>query len=229
AAHALTQRALSDFGNDAPPGLAHLLLGAREPGEALVNNKSVPLVSATGSFAMGRQVAPLLARRYARTILELGGNNAAIVSGSADLELALRSISFAAMGTTGQRCTTLRRLIVHSSVYEQLIPRLKHAVSSVSVGNPLNSTTLLGPLIDGNSYRNMVQALDEARAAGGRIHGGERMLVEQGPDAYYVRPALVEMPVQTGPVLRETFAPILYVMKYTDFDEALAMHNAVDA
>lgn len=229
AAQALTRRAMQDLGSDAPSGLSQLLLGAREPGEALVEHAGVPLVSATGSFGMGHHVAPLLAQRLARGILELGGNNAAIVTDSADLELALRSIAFAAMGTSGQRCTTLRRLILHSSVYERLVPRLKRVMSSVAIGNPLETTTLLGPLIDGAAYRNMTQALDEARAAGGRVFGGERLLQKEFPEAYYVRPALVEMPAQTGPVLRETFAPILYVMKYTDFEAALEMHNAVSA
>ena len=229
AAQALTQRAIKEFGSEAPAGLSQLLLGAREPGQALISDPRVPLVSATGSFAMGHQVAPVLSKRYARAILELGGNNASIVTDSADLELALRSISFAAMGTTGQRCTTLRRLIVHSSVYERLVPRLKRVFRSVSIGNPLDSKTLLGPLIDEASYRNMQQALKEAREAGGQVFGGERILQDQWPNAYYVQPALVEMPAQTGPVLRETFAPILYVLKYTAFDEALALHNQVSA
>ena len=229
AAHALTNRAMQELGADAPAGLCQLLLGAREPGEALVNDSRVPLVSATGSFAMGHQVAPLLARRNARAILELGGNNAAIVTESADLELALRSIAFAAMGTTGQRCTSLRRLIVHSSLYDRLVPRLKRVMSSVAIGNPLEATTLLGPLIDEGAWRNMQRALDEARDAGGRIFGGERVLEREWPDAYYARPALAEIPAQKGPVLRETFAPILYVMKYTDFDAALEIHNAVSA
>ncbi len=229
AAQALTQRAIGEFGSDAPQGLSQLLIGGREPSQALVADPRVPLVSATGSFAMGHQVAPVLSKRFARAILELGGNNASIVTESTDLELAVRSISFAAMGTTGQRCTTLRRLIVHSDVYERLVPRLKAVFRSVTIGNPLDSKTLLGPLIDEASYLNMEQALKEAREAGGRIFGGERVLREQAPNAYYVRPALVEMPAQIGPVLRETFAPILYVLKYTSFDEALELHNQVSA
>jgi aldehyde dehydrogenase (NAD+) len=209
--------------------LSQLLLGAREPGQALIADPRVPLVSATGSFAMGHQVAPVLSKRFARGILELGGNNASIVTESADLELALRSISFAAMGTTGQRCTTLRRLIVHASVYERIVPRLKRVFGSVAIGDPLDSKTLLGPLIDGVSFRNMEQALNEAREAGGQVFGGARILQDRWPDAYYVQPALVEMPAQTGPVLRETFAPILYVLKYTTFDEALALQNQTSA
>ena len=229
AAQALTKRAIKAFGNQAPQGLSQLLLGEREPSQALVADARVPLVSATGSFAMGHQVAPVLSTRFARAILELGGNNASIVTESADLELALRSIAFASMGTTGQRCTSLRRLIVHESVYDRLVPRLKQVFQSVSVGNPLDAKVLLGPLIDEAAYRNMEQALREAQAAGGKIIGGERILPELGANAYYVRPALVEMPAQKGPALRETFAPILYVMKYKNFDDALEMHNQVSA
>jgi aldehyde dehydrogenase (NAD+) len=229
AVQALTQRAMLEFGADAPRGLTQLLIGGRDVGEALVVNPLVPLVSATGSSGMGHQVAPLVAQRFARSILELGGNNAAIVSGEADLQLALRSIAFAAMGTTGQRCTSLRRLIVHGSVYDRLVPQLKAAFASVSIGNPLDPQTLLGPLIDEQAYRGMVEALKEAREAGGKVFGGERILEQTWPDAYYVRPALVEMPAQTGPMLRETFAPVLYVLRYGDFDEAVELHNRTSA
>jgi aldehyde dehydrogenase (NAD+) len=194
-----------------------------------VADARVPLISATGSCAMGHQVAPMVAQRFARSILELGGNNAAIVASSADLKLALRSIAFAAMGTTGQRCTTLRRLIVHSSVYDRLVPQLKRAFASVPIGNPLDPGTLLGPLIDEQAHRGMVKALNEAREAGGKIFGGERILQQQWPNAFYVRPALVEMPAQTGPMLRETFAPILYVLKYEQFEQAIELHNQTSA
>jgi aldehyde dehydrogenase (NAD+) len=130
------------------------------------------------------------------------------------------------MGTAGQRCTTLRRLFVHESVYDALVPRLQKAYGSVSIGNPLEAGTLVGPLIDSQAYSNMQSALEQAKAAGGKVTGGER--VENGAsDAFYVRPALVEMPAQTGPVENETFAPILYVMKYSDFDAVLEDHNAV--
>jgi aldehyde dehydrogenase (NAD+) len=229
AVQALTQRAMEEFGSDAPRGLSQLLIGGRELGEALVVDSRVPLISATGSCAMGHHVGPLVARRFARSILELGGNNAAIVSASADLELALRSIAFAAMGTTGQRCTTLRRLIVHESVYDRLVPQLKRAFASVAVGNPLDPKTLLGPLIDEQAYRGMVNALNEAREGGGKVFGGERILHQQWPNAFYVQPALVEMPAQAGPMLRETFAPILYVIRYERFDEALELHNQTSA
>jgi aldehyde dehydrogenase (NAD+) len=169
-----------------------------------------------------------LARRFARAVLELGGNNAGIVCPSADLDMALRAIAFGAMGTAGQRCTTLRRLFVHESVYDQFVPRLKKAYGSVSVGNPLETSALVGPLIDKNAYDGMQKALQEAAAHGGAVTGGERF--DNGhAEAWYVHPALVEMPEQVAPVTEETFAPILYVMKYSDFDTALELHNAVGA
>jgi aldehyde dehydrogenase (NAD+) len=229
AVHSLFERVRAAFGADAPLGLCGLLQGARAVGEALVADPRVALVSATGSTAMGRAVAPVLAKRFARALLELGGNNAAIVTPSADLALTLRAVAFAALGTAGQRCTTLRRLFVHESVYDALVPRLLKAFASVSIGNPLVPDTLVGPLIDGDAYRTMRLALDEASALGARVQGGERVCLELGEDAWYVRPALVEMPAQQGPMLRETFAPVLYVMRYTDLEEAIALHNAVGA
>jgi aldehyde dehydrogenase (NAD+) len=229
AVQALTRRVMKQFGPDAPQGLSQLVIGGRELGEALVSDQRIPLVSATGSSAMGRHVGPMLAKRFARSILELGGNNAAIVSGSADLPLALRAIAFSSLGTAGQRCTTLRRLFVHSSVYDKLVPKLRNVFQSVAVGSPLEPATLVGPLIDAAAYRGFTQALQEAREVAGKILGGERVLQERGSDAYYVRPALVEMSAQAGPMLRETFAPILYVMKYEDLDEAIALNNSVSA
>jgi aldehyde dehydrogenase (NAD+) len=206
-------------------GLSGLLIGGREVGEALVDHPKVPLVSATGSTAMGRQVGPRLASRFARSLLELGGNNAAIVCPSADLDLALRAIAFAAMGTAGQRCTTLRRLFVHESVYDSLVPRLKSAYSSVRVGDPRESGTLVGPLIDESADTRMQRALDAAKSAGGTITGGER--VSAATAGAYVRPALVEMPRQSDIVREETFAPILYVIRYRDFEDAVRMQNDV--
>ncbi|MGN6775839.1 L-piperidine-6-carboxylate dehydrogenase [Rhizobium sp.] len=229
AVQALFEKALKRYvaeGGEAPANLSTLLIGGRDLGELLVDHPQVPLVSATGSTAMGRAVGPRLAGRFARAILELGGNNAAIVCPTADLDLTLRGVAFSAMGTAGQRCTTLRRLFVHDSVYDQLVPRLQKAYGSVTIGNPLELGTLVGPLIDKQAFDRMQAALAAAKAAGGTVTGGER--VENGSaDAFYVRPALVEMPEQTGPVEQETFAPILYVMKYSDFDKALALHNAV--
>jgi aldehyde dehydrogenase (NAD+) len=210
-----------------PQGLATLLIGDAPVGQQLVDSPLIPLVSATGSTAMGRAVAPKLAARFARAILELGGNNAAIVAPTADLDLTLRAIAFSAMGTAGQRCTTLRRLIVHDSIYDQLIPQLKKVYASVNVGDPREPNTLVGPLIDERSYLAMQRSLEEARSGGAAITGGDRAIGEQTPEAFYVRPALVEIPSQTEVVKRETFAPILYVMKYTDLCDALRLHNDV--
>ncbi len=225
AVQALFERAAARFG-DAPDGLSTLLIGGREAGEALVDHPLVPLVSATGSTAMGRAVAPKLASRFARAVLELGGNNAAIVAPSADLDLTLRGVAFAAMGTAGQRCTTLRRLFVHDSVYDTLVPRLKAAYGSVSVGDPREASTLVGPLIDRAAFDGMRRALSDALAEGADVTGGQRVDVA-GDAAHYVRPALVEMSGQADVVRRETFAPILYVMRYSDLDQAIALQNDV--
>jgi aldehyde dehydrogenase (NAD+) len=227
AVQALVERAMRRFAN-APPGLCGVLIGGRETGMALVDDARVAVVSATGSTAMGRAVAPRLAARFARAILELGGNNAAIVAPSADLDLALRAIAFAAMGTAGQRCTTLRRVIVHEHIHEELMRRLGRVYDTVTIGDPRAAGTLVGPLIDRAAYEAMQAALVEVRAHGGSVRGGER--VDVGTDnAFYVRPALCDMPQQAGPVLRETFAPILYVLRYRDFDEAIRLNNGVAA
>ena len=218
AVQALFERAAERFG-DAPAGLSQLVQGALEAGEALVDDPRVALLSATGSTRMGRTVAPRVAARFGRTLLELGGNNGMVVAPSADLALAERAIAFAAVGTAGQRCTTLRRLFVQEEVYETLVPRLKQIWAAVPVGNPLEGGTLVGPLIDEGAVEAMQAALDQARAQGGEIHGGERL------EGLYVRPALVEMPGQTPITLTETFAPILYVMRYGALDEAIAAHN----
>jgi aldehyde dehydrogenase (NAD+) len=226
AVQALFERAAARCA-DVPEGLSAVVIGGREVGEALVEHPKVPLVSATGSTAMGRAVAPKLAARFARALLELGGNNAAIVAPTADLDLALRGIAFAAMGTAGQRCTTLRRLLVHESLYDAFVPRLKAAYGSAPVGDPREVGTLVGPLIDRAAFDTMQKALSDARAAGGQVTGGEAVEVEGCPDARYVHPALVEMPEQAGVVCRETFAPILYVMRYSDLAEAIALNNDV--
>jgi aldehyde dehydrogenase (NAD+) len=225
---AIFARAAERFGG-VPDGLVEVLIGGPELGVALVADERVPVVSATGSTAMGRKVAPVLAARFARAILELGGNNAAIVCPSADLDLALRGIAFAAMGTAGQRCTTLRRLIVHESVYDTLVPRLAKVYGSVAIGDPREAGTLVGPLIDAAAFSGMEAALDEARSLGATVHGGGRVSGIGGDGAFYARPALVVMPSQTGPMLRETFAPILYVVRYAEFDDAIRLHNAATA
>jgi aldehyde dehydrogenase (NAD+) len=228
AVQALFERACAEFGQEAPAGLSVLILGGGAAGAALAADARVPLVSATGSTAMGRKVAPVLAERFARAILELGGNNAAIVAPSADLDLAQRAVAFSAMGTAGQRCTTLRRLFVHESIHDAFVARLERVWASVTVGDPLAEGVLVGPLIDGAALDGMNTALEAARGAGGKVTGGTP--VDMGwPDAAYVRPALVRMPTQTGPMLHETFAPILYVTPYRSLDEAIALQNGVAA
>ncbi len=229
ATQAIVERAIARFGPDAPPGLCALLIGDRSIGEVMVDDARVAVVSATGSTRMGREVAPRLAKRFARAILELGGNNAAIVAPSADLDLALRGIAFAAMGTAGQRCTTLRRLFVHDSIYCTLVPRLAKVYGSVRIGDPRHAGTLVGPLIDRQAFGAMERALGDARANAGIIHGGQRVSGIAGDDAYYAAPALVELPQQNGPMLHETFAPILYVTRFRTLAEAIAMQNAVGA
>ena len=176
---------------------------------------------------MGRRVGPRLASRFARAILELGGNNAAIVCPTADLHLTVRAIAFSAMGTAGQRCTTLRRLFVHESIYDAFLSRLHRAFASVRVGDPRDPTTLVGPLIDELAYVAMQRALKEARDARAIVTGGERISMDQSPDAFFVRPALVEIAAEAEVVRRETVAPILYVIRYSNFRDALAMHNDV--
>ena len=228
AVEAIVARAAKRFGG-VPEGLLEVVIGAREAGEALVADPRVPLVSATGSTAMGARVGPALAARFARAILELGGNNAGVVTPSANLDLALRGVAFSAMGTAGQRCTSLRRLFVHSSIYDGFVARLAKVYGGVAVGDPREAGTLIGPLIDGAAHAGMVRALDEARAMGATVHGGERVAAGFGDAAVYVAPALVEAPAHAGPVLRETFAPILYVMRYETLAEAIAMQNAVGA
>jgi aldehyde dehydrogenase (NAD+) len=227
AVQALFEKAIARFGSDAPHGLSQLIVGNHEAGAALVDDARVPLISATGSTRMGRMVAERCAKRLARSILELGGNNAMIVAPSADIELSVRAIVFSAVGTAGQRCTTLRRLFVHDSVYDDLVPRLKKIYASLPVGNPLEPRTLVGPLIDGHAFEAMQNALDQARADGGRVAGGERVQVEGCRNGFYVTPALVEMPAQTELMYRETFAPILYIVRYQNLEQAIALHNAV--
>jgi aldehyde dehydrogenase (NAD+) len=225
AVQALFERAAERFG-DAPADLSVVVQGGREVGEALVDDCRVALISATGSTRMGREVAPRVAARLGRSLLELGGNNGMVVAPTADLALAERGITFAAVGTAGQRCTTLRRLFVQESIYDALVPRLKQIWSEVPVGNPLQDGVLVGPLIDQAGFDAMQAALADARGEGGAVEGGERLLVDVYPEAFYVRPAIAEMPEQSAIVLRETFAPILYVLRYSSLEEVIEQHNA---
>jgi aldehyde dehydrogenase (NAD+) len=224
ACQALIDRAASDVGVSAR--VCALITGGREIGEQLVDDERVALVSATGSVRMGQQVGPRVARRFGRSLLELGGNNAAVVTPSADLDLAVRAIVFAAAGTAGQRCTTLRRLIVHRSVADEVVGRIAAAYRQLPIGDPSAEGTLVGPLIHETAYRDMVGALEQARADGGEVLGGERHDMGH-PSAYYVAPAVVRMPSQTDIVHTETFAPILYALVYDDLDDAIALNNAV--
>ncbi|MAG33739.1 MAG: aldehyde dehydrogenase family protein [Deltaproteobacteria bacterium] len=222
----ICERALRKFG-DAPDGLIQTVIGTAETGEALTTSVDVAIVSATGSTRMGHAVASRVASRFGRCILELGGNNAMIVAPSADLEMALRAIVFSAVGTAGQRCTTLRRLIAHEDIYEPLVQRLKSAYEGLPIGDPLEDGVLVGPLIDEQAFLGMERALEAASADGGRVHGGGRVLGETFPNAHYACPAIVEMRDQTEIVKHETFAPILYVMKYENLDRAIALQNGV--
>lgn len=218
---------VADEFEPAPNHLIQTIVGGADCGKALADHTGVAIVSATGSVAMGRDVNLRVAGRFGRPILELGGNNATIIAPSADLDLALRGAVFAATGTAGQRCTTLRRLIVHESVKQAFMPRLRAAYATLKIGNPLTDGVLVGPLIDERAYDAMQRALETAKAQGGTVYGGERVMVDGLDGGYYVRPAIVEMPAQTDIVCEETFAPILYVMTYGAFDEAIMLQNGV--
>lgn len=222
----ILQRALDRFG-DAPEGLAQLAIGGPALGEALAEAPAVPIVSATGSTRMGRLVGPKVVARFGRPILELGGNNAMIVAPSADLPMAVRAIVFSAVGTAGQRCTSLRRLIVHRSIHAELVQRLRKAYESLPVGDPRAASTLVGPLIDSASRDRMLSQLDKARAEGAEVFGGKVVSDGVPTGGAYIQPALVDMPQQTDTVREETFAPILYVMCYDSLEEAIALQNDV--
>jgi aldehyde dehydrogenase (NAD+) len=227
ACHAIAASVLDEM-PDVPPAVLNVVIGSgREVGRTLADSPDVPLVSATGSVPMGRDVAQHVAARLGRSLLELGGNNGMIVAPTADLELAVRSIVFSAAGTCGQRCTTLRRLIVHESVYGSLLERLKSVYVRLPIGNPLDEGVLVGPLIDESAFQAMQQALDEAKRQGGTVHFGERVTVGVPAGGCYLRPALAEVPPDAAIVRQETFAPILYVLGYRELDEAITLHNAV--
>jgi aldehyde dehydrogenase (NAD+) len=211
-----------------PDGLFELAVGGADRAVQLAEDPRIPLVSATGSTAMGKAIAPAIATRLGRALLELGGNNAAIVAPSADLDLVVRAVLFSAVGTAGQRCTSLRRLIVHSSVVEDLLERLANAYRSVPIGDPREPETLVGPLVTGEAFGRMEAALGEAVVQGGHVVvGGGRAHADRWPDAWYAEPAIVRMPSQSDVVRQETFAPVLYVLGYDDLDEAIALQNGV--
>ncbi len=231
ATQALFERAVARFndeqGGAAPVHLSQVLNGRAAVGEAMVDDHRVALVSATGSTRMGRAVGPRVAARFGRCLLELGGNNAIIVTPSADLDLAVRGILFGAYGTAGQRCTTTRRVIAHASIHDELVARLDRARAQLKIGDPTLTGNLIGPLIDKAAFDAMQKALADAREQGGEVSGGDRALAAQCPEAWYAVPALVRMPAQSAVVRQETFAPILYTLKYQTFDEAISLHNDV--
>ncbi|MAZ19137.1 MAG: aldehyde dehydrogenase family protein [Ahrensia sp.] len=221
------QRALDRFGSEAPVGLVQLVIGGVEIGEALVSSKDVPIISATGSTRMGSVVGPKVMARWGRPILELGGNNAMIVAPSADLDMAVRAIVFSAVGTAGQRCTSLRRVIAHNSIREELAAKLAKAYSSLPIGDPRDGKTLVGPLVDHAARDKMLAALEKARSEGATVHGGKTVSSGVPQGGAYVEPAIAEMPTQSEIVRTETFAPILYLLGYDTLDEAIALQNDV--
>ena len=226
ACQAIMQKAIDRFG-EAPDNLHQVVIGGPAVGEALIDHPQVPVISATGSTRMGRAVGPRVAARFGRAILELGGNNAMIVAPSADLDMAVRAICFSAVGTAGQRCTSLRRVIVHESIADELATRLKKAYATLPIGSPLEDSTLVGPLIDEAAFGAMQAALSQAKDEGGAVFGGERANIQGLEGGYYPTPAIAEMPTQSAIVKAETFAPILYVMRYKDAAEAITMQNDV--
>jgi aldehyde dehydrogenase (NAD+) len=231
ACQALWERAAAraNVGPIAPRALSQVVIGGKDVGELLVNDPRIALVSATGSTAMGRAIGPKVAARFGRVLLELGGNNAMIVTPSADLKLAVRATLFSAAGTAGQRCTSLRRLMVHESIYDTVVEQLARAYSDLKIGSPLLPDTLVGPLIDGASYERMQAALEAGHKQGGKlVVGGKRVLADQYPEAFYVQPAIVGMAQQSEIVCEETFAPILWAMSYRSLDEAIELHNGVE-
>ncbi len=218
AAHQILLRTLSTL-NHAPAHVSQLVLGGVDLGRTLVSDQRIALVSATGSIEMGRDVGQKVAARFGRSLLELGGNAAAIVTPSADLDLALRGILFSAVGTSGQRCTSLRRLLIHERMYETLTDRLLAAYGSLKIGDPRMDDTLVGPLIDADASAQMKACLEEARAAGATVHGGEAL---ERP-GFYVRPAIVEAPRPLPMMSRETFAPVLYCLRYAELTDAISI------
>jgi len=225
---ALARRAAERCG--APAGLFEVVAGGPDVAMAMAAHPDLALISATGSTAMGRAVGPVVTGRFGRTLLELGGNNAAVIAPSADIELVVRGVTFSAAGTAGQRCTTLRRLIVHRSRYDEVIDRLTRTYDGLPLGDPLADGTLVGPLIDAAAASRLAAATSTALDDGGTVLvGGERMLADEAPDAHYVRPSIVAMPDQTDIVRTETFGPLLYALAYDDLDEAIHLNNDVPA
>jgi len=219
----IANRVMADHG---AAGVFGLVVGSgASVGERMLADRRLPLVSFTGSTPVGRRVAEVVAGRFGRTILELGGNNAIVVTEDARLDLAVRAIVFGAVGTAGQRCTSTRRLIVHRSIVDELTSSLARAYGQVAIGNPIEPGTLMGPLVGMAAVDRMFEAIERAKAEGGEVICGARRRPDLGP--FFVEPTIIRMPEQTDIVRHETFAPILYVMAYDQFDEALRLHNDV--
>ena len=219
----IANRVMADHGLS---GVFNLVIGfGRDVGDLMLKDRRFPLISFTGSTKIGRHVARTVAERFGRSILELGGNNGIIVTEKADLQLATRAILFGAVGTAGQRCTSTRRVITHKNVASELSEQLVKAYQQVRIGNPVEQTILMGPLVNGAAVEEMFSALEQAKADGGEILFGGKMLPNLGPN--FVEPTIVKMPVQTEIVRQETFAPILYLLEYSDLEEAIQIHNDV--
>ncbi|MEQ9453546.1 MAG: aldehyde dehydrogenase family protein [Phycisphaeraceae bacterium] len=228
ACHGLLMETIKESADlEAPEGLSSVVIGLRDVGEALSGSKKLPLVSATGSVPMGKAVGAAVGARLGRALLELGGNNAMIVTPTADLDLAVRAITFSAVGTAGQRCTTLRRLIVHESLKDEVVGKLEKIFSSVKIGDPTQPGVLVGPLIDAAAGDAMEASLAKAKEQGGKVRGGGKLTEGVPEGGTYVKPAIVEIDATAPIVQHETFAPILYVMTYRDLDEAIAIQNHV--
>ncbi|MFQ5489111.1 MAG: aldehyde dehydrogenase family protein, partial [Phycisphaerae bacterium] len=215
--------------SDVDPAIFSLVIGRGSTiGERLIGDRRIPLVSATGSCRMGHRIGEVVGKRLGRTILELGGNNAIIVTPEADLDLAARAIVFGAVGTAGQRCTSTRRVIVHESIKKTLTEKVVAAYGQIKIGDPLAEDTLMGPLIDTGAVDDMFNALERVQKEGGQVlRGGEKLTGQQYPGGGYVTPCIVEAKNEFDIVQEETFAPILYVIGYADIDEAVALHNGV--
>jgi aldehyde dehydrogenase (NAD+) len=214
--------------NNIPEGVSCLIVGDAQIGKAMAADERVALISATGSTAMGKSVASTVAQRLGKSLLELGGNNAIIISQNADLKLVIPAVVFGAVGTCGQRCTSTRRLIVHSAIYNDVKIALANAYKQLKIGNPLLSENHVGPLIDVDAVHSFSAAIGQAKKEGGNLLAGGNLLTGEGYDSgCYVQPAIVEMSAHTNIVKEETFAPILYVLPYETLDEAIALQNAV--
>ncbi|MBN1853352.1 MAG: aldehyde dehydrogenase family protein [Pirellulales bacterium] len=226
ACQSLVQRVLTEM-PDVPPAVSNVVVCGRNVGQALVASKQLPLISATGSVAMGRGIAQTVAGRLGRSLLELGGNNGMIVTPTADMELAIRSAVFAAVGTCGQRCTSLRRLFAHESIADDLLARLLAVYERLPIGNPTVDGILVGPLIDTKAHSAMEAAIALAKEQGGTVHGGGRLIQKVPSGGVYVRPAIVEITHDAPIVQQETFAPLLYFIRYRDISDAIEQHNSV--